>query len=228
MWKSPTNPQPHCNDREGLSSIPGSQISNCYTLHSMRRGLRRAAVFYQESPANDSEIAVVRAASRREALIDHIHRLHLRSSRLGSREDTVWTQMIRLIVSLRSATIETIQAITTWQRQYTKRRRLTLFGTDYVLEMVSRTDFLASLKLRHGLGFQICRGIVFVLPMSNSRGMRQLGVDKELHDALTAWSQPPMEEMREAFRQLSHVLPPEMHRRIVWLEDWMAKSVDAS
>lgn len=178
-------------------------------------------MFFQRSSGSDSELAVVRAAARRDALIDDIHRLHLQSRRLGIVEDAVWTRLLQLIVWLRTATLEVLRAVSLWQLQFTRPHDFTLHGVNYISSMVSRTDFLASLKLRHHLGFEIRRGNVFVLPLKGSSRSQVAGVSGALSEALQAWSNPDEEELREAYRLLRSLLPPAAYRRVLPPEEWL-------
>ena len=182
---------------------------------------RGRAVFFQQTRGSDNELAVVRAAARRDALVDDIERLHLQSRRLGAVEDEVWTRLLRLVVCLRTATLEVLRAVSFWQHQFTRPRDFVLSGKDYVLTMVTRTDFLASLKLRHRFGFEIRRGNVFVLPLSTAKNSQVDCVDEVLSEAVKAWSQPDEEELREAYRLLRHLLPAAAFGRVLSLGDWM-------
>lgn len=180
------------------------------------------AIFYQNHHIQDSEIELVRVSTARESLIQRLSELVSNTSRLGAVNEENTFLTVRLICDIREVTLDFIDSLLIWQRQYVNITRPKLYGQDYLEQMIGRTDFLGSMKIRHMLNFQICRGNIFILPVSNVHPKAVGEMKQQLYDQLLVFATPPLDRIRNAYEVLYLYLGRSLFRRIMPLETWLA------
>jgi hypothetical protein len=182
---------------------------------------RGKAIFFQSQQVQDTELNLLYVATTRENIIDSLYKLIQETSRLGISSEIKNSQIMSLILALRDKTYEVIDALLLWQRQYVHIKRPILFGEDYIIGMITKTDFIASIKMRHAFKFTIGRGNLFLLPIRNSRSTSiHTNVSSSFLDDLIAFSTPSIDRMIYCYDHLRVFLPEKLFNKFLPLESW--------
>jgi hypothetical protein len=200
-----------------------SQSSQFVTMEKKKKN---ASIYMEEVGSNIAERNLVEWCTKREFYVTALRNLvsAVKEKRRKPSEKCE-IETLSLMVLVRECTLRMVEAIEVWQSAFTKVRRPHMLETDYLMRMISSTDFVNGSHLRRKYYFRLDRGNIFLLPRGSGKEKEQVvrEVSEELSRNMVLFSTPPQERIVAAYQTLLNTLKDDEYASVVPLDEYLAK-----
>jgi hypothetical protein len=180
------------------------------------------AIFFQKSRSIQQEFLLVERTIARElyngklqAIIGEV------KNKTRVSDDECICETFTLLNQLRDTTCDLIECCGKWQQGFTTNIRPELCECDYLVEMISKIDYVISTIYRREFNFQFPRGNVFLLTNPNPRTLIPNQVSTATAEQIIKFSKPDEERIVNCYQVLLECLPPIDYKRLYPLAKWI-------
>lgn len=190
------------------------------------------AIYYSYINATQLERGMIEKCLEREKIMEGLKALIVRMdlSQDDPTEDQLF-QSFKSFILLRNSTVALLKAIQEWQQTFTNLKRPQLMEKDYLVGMISDSDYFSNSKARKYLNFMIGRGNPLLLPRSMAvnagKPVPPKVVSKKLADLIFKFVNADHDDIRNSYQVFVDSLSPFQYKKLysatAWLtgEAWM-------
>jgi hypothetical protein len=185
-----------------------------------RRGM--TAIYYQQTSNGNIEYHLIELTTIRETLLRDYKILEkaVLERRCVFDNDCI-LKLISYLNEIREATLNLFEQISLWQKMYVKAKRPTLLDKDYLVEIITSTEFLNASRIRKHLNFAVMRGNIFMLPLSTGKPKEPTIITPEIMKEVERFSNPNMDRLIAAYTLLQRSLPKKKFQDVISLNRWI-------
>jgi len=187
---------------------------------------KNLSIYHEEVGSNIAERNLVEWCTKREYYVSCLHSIiNAVKEKRRKPSEKCEIETLTLMVLVRECTLRMVEAIEVWQGAFTKVRRPHMLETDYIMRMISSTDFVNGSHLRRKYCFRLDRGNLFLLPRGSGKEKEIVvrEVCEELGRNMTLFSTPPQERVVAAYQTLMNTLTADQYASVVPLSDYLTK-----
>lgn len=180
------------------------------------------AIYYQQTSNGSIEYHLIELTTIRESLLKDYKILE--KAVIEGRcvfDNKCILKLISYLNEIRETTFNLLEQISIWQKMFVKAQRPILLEKDYLMEMVTSTEFLNSSKLRKYFNFGIMRGNIFMLPLSTGKSKETTIITQEMMIEIQKFANPNMDRLIAAYTLLQRSLPKKKFQDVISLNRWI-------
>ena len=184
---------------------------------------QQKAIYVQEAYDHRKKLEqrVVEAVTVRETYLSKLSKLARDVNALRRKvDDECIMESFVLLTLLRDATLDFGDAVEVWHFDFTRVVRPTLFGTDYMSEMLGKQDILNTLRIRKLFKFQFSQGNLLLLPIHYAP--KTFGpepppptVSAALAQQMAAYANVPEDRVVQFYRLMDKFLPKDVLKKLL-------------
>lgn len=180
------------------------------------------AIFFQKSRSIQQEFLLVERTIARELYNGKLQAIIAEvKNKTRVSDDNCILETFTLFNQLRDTTCDLIECVGKWQQGFTTNIRPELCECDYLVEMISKIDYVISTVYRREFNFQFPRGNVFLLTNPNPRTLLPNPVSSVTAKQIIKFSQPDEERIVNCYQVLLECLSPNDYKRLYPLAKWI-------
>lgn len=130
-------------------------------------------------------------------------------------------EIVTLMNQIRESTYDLFEAINTWQQGFTRTRRPEILRGDYMVKIVSSTNFVNGTHLRRIMNFSIERGNILLLPRPNKSTQPVMPVSKEFAAEIHKFAAPQQDRIVKVYQAMLNCVPQAVFAQLVPISEWM-------
>ena len=181
-----------------------------------------SSIYYQETLNNDLEFSLIQKVTIRETLIKKFKLLEkniLLKKEIYDIKNIL--KSFNFLNLIRQITIEILQKIKEYQKMFTISKRPIILKNDYLLSLISSTEFLNISRIRKYFNFAIMRGNIFILPITTGKSKERIVINQEIMNEIETFINPNMNDLIFAYTILKDSLPNKNFQDILSLQRWI-------
>lgn len=184
--------------------------------------LRMTAIYFQKTTNGNVEYHLVELTTIRETLLKDYKKLEkdILEKRQPFNESTI-LQLLRYLNNIRESTFQLFEQILLWQKIFVQAKRPKLLNKDYLVDIITSTEFVNSSKIRKYLNFAVMRGNIFMLPLSTGKPKDPVVVSPQIGQEIQLFSNPDMDKLILCYTLLQKSLPKKKFQDILSLSRWI-------
>jgi len=187
-------------------------------------GKQAKCIFYQKSKALQNEFALIQLVTLREEIKNKLEKV-VKDVKLLSRpcDFACMLETFRLINQMRDATFNLVDGVDVWQQGFTRNIRPQLMNIDYLIVMITSSEFFSASVLRKMFNFQLgTLGNFLLLPLPNPRMHEPVKVPPVLAAEIELFANPIEHRLVRCYQILLNCMSTNEFRRILPIEQWIS------
>lgn len=180
------------------------------------------AIYYQIITAAKEEFAIVEKCIVRERCMQDLK--DLIQSMDSTKDAPTESQLLstfKLFISVRQCTVDLLKAIGIWQSCFTKLRRPQLMEKDYLVGMISDSDYFSNSKARKHFNFMIGRGNILILPRANANKKPDIQISEKLAELIELFVNPDPIDIRSSYQVMINSLSVKQFNQLYPAKGWL-------
>jgi hypothetical protein len=180
------------------------------------------AIYFQQTSNGNIEYHLIELTTIRETLLRDYKILERAVlERRCKFDNECILKLISYLNEIREATLNLFEQISQWQKMFVKAKRPTLLNKDYLVEIITSTEFINSSKIRKHLNFAVMRGNIFMLPLSTGKPKEPTIITQEIMKEVERFANPNMDRLIAAYTLLQKSLPRKNFQDVMSLNRWI-------
>ena len=184
------------------------------------------AIYYSYINATQLERGMIEKCLEREKVMEVLKSLIVKMDL--DQDDPTEEQLfqsIKYFILLRNSTVALLKAIQEWQQTFTNLKRPQLMEKDYLVGMISDSDYFSNSKARKYLNFMIGRGNPLLLPRSMAvnagKSTPPKMVSRKLADLIFKYVNADQDDIRNSYQVFVDSLSPFQYKKLYSANAWL-------